>query len=192
MFILGGSIDTQLVKLLCNCNFSVLTFGNVNPWGGGGGQLTLNLWSHFATATFLYSPLEMFILGEGSIDAQLVKSLCNCNFSVLTFGNVHPGGGRLIDTQLVKSLCNCNFSALTFGNVHPGGGRSTLNLWSHFATATFLYSPLEMFILGGGRLTHQGTNVQFSQITKYSSVWTFLSWVFSLVHKIKIQTWLQT
>ena len=105
----------------------------------------------------------MFTLGGGgSIDTQLLKWLCNCNFSVLTSGNVHLrwGGGSIdqlwksnfSDTQLLKWLCNCNFSVLTSGNVHLrwGGGRSTLNFWSDFANPTFLYSPLEMFTLGGG------------------------------------------
>ena len=226
MFILGGGlIDTQLLKWLCNCNFSVLPFGNIHPGGGWGGQSTLNFWSDFATATFLYSPLG----GGGSINNQLLKWLCNYNFSVLTFGNVHPGrgvdqhstfevtlqlqlfcthlwkcsswggvdqhstfevtlqlqlfcthlwggrstinfwsdfatatflypplemfilgGGGSNDTQLLKWLCKYNFSVLTFGNVHPGGVRSTINFWSDFATTTFLYSPLEMFIMGGG------------------------------------------
>ena len=122
---LGGSIDTQLLKWLCNCNFSVLTSGNVHlRWGGG--RLTLNFWSDFATATFLYSPLEMFTLGGGgSIDTQLLKWLWKSNFSVLTSGNVHlRWGGGSIDTQLLKWLCNCNFSVLTSGNVHLrwGGG----------------------------------------------------------------------
>ena len=144
----GGLIDTQLLKWLCKCNFSVLTSGNVHLGGGvdrhstfevtlqlqlfcthlwkcspWGGRSTLNFWSDFANATFLYSPLEMFTLGGGSIDTQLLKWLCKCNFSVLTSGNVH---------------------------LRWGGGQSTLNFWSDFANATFLYSPLEMFTLGGG------------------------------------------
>ena len=164
----GGSIDTQLqlFKWLCNCNFSVLTSENVHlRWWWWGGRSTLNFWSDFANATFLYSPLEMFTLGGGggSIGTQLLKWLCKCNFSVLTSGNVHLRWGGSIDTQLLKWLCNCNFSVLTSGNVHLGGSINT-----------------------------PGTNVQFSQIPKYSLVWTFLSCFFSLVHKIKIQTWLQT
>ena len=174
MFILGGGlIDTQLLKWLCNCNFSVLPFGNIHPGGGWGGQSTLNFWSDFATATFLYSPLG----GGGSINNQLLKWLCNYNFSVLTFGNVHPGRG--VDqhstfevTLQLQLFCTHLWKCSSWGGVdRPStfevtlqlqlfcthlwkcsswGGWSTLNFWSDFATATFLYPPLEMFILGGG------------------------------------------
>ena len=121
---------------------------------GGGGRSTLNFWSDFATATFLYSPLEMFTLGGGgSIDTQLLKWLWKSNFSVLTSGNVHlRWGGGSIDTQLLKWLWKSNFSVLTSGNVHLRWGgvdrHSTFEVT--LKNPTFLYSPLEMFTLGGG------------------------------------------
>ena len=157
----GGSIDTQLLKWLCNCNFSVLTSENVHlRWGG---QSTLNFWSDFATATFMYSPLEMFTLG-GLINTQLLKWLCNCNFSVLTSENVHLrwGGVDRHSTFEVTLQLKC-FATATF-LYSPlemftlgGGGQSTLNFWSDFVTATFLYSPLEMFTLGGGGVDQHST-----------------------------------
>ena len=105
-----GSINTQLGKSLCN--FAVITSDNVDPRGvnqhstwevtlqlcwdylcqcwslRGGGQLTLNLGSHFATLLGL--PLKVLILGVGSIDTQLGKSLCN--FAGITSDSVDPGG----------------------------------------------------------------------------------------------------
>ena len=143
MLILEGvPIDTQLGKSLCN--FAGITSDNVDPGGGGGGQSTLNLGSHFATLLGL--PLTMLILGVGggSIDTQLGKSLCNfagitsdnvdpggsiytqlgkslCNFAGITSDNVDPGGS--IDTQIGKSLCN--FAGITSDNVDPGGSINT-------------------------------------------------------------------
>ena len=140
----GGSIDNQLLKWLSNYNFSVLTFGNVHP---GGGRLTLNFWSDFANKTFLYSPMEMFILG--GVDRQSTFEVTLQIQLFCTHLWKYSSWGGSINNQLLKWLCNYNFSVLTFGNIHPGGVRSTINFWSDFATTTFLYSPLEMFILGG-------------------------------------------
>ena len=61
MLILGGSIDTELGKSLCN--FAGITSDNVDLVGG---QLTLNLGSHFATLLGL--PLTMLILGGQGFD----------------------------------------------------------------------------------------------------------------------------
>ena len=152
----GSQIDTELGKSLCN--FAGITSDNAWSWGGGG-QLTLNLGSHFATLLGL--PLTMLILGgRGSIDTQVWKSLCN--FAGITSDNDDPGVG-LIDTQLGRSLCN--FVGITSENVDPGGGfdqhstwevtlqlccdylwqcwswgggQSILKLWSHFATLLWL------------------------------------------------------
>ena len=152
MFTLGeGSITTQLLKWICKYNFLYPPL-EMYILGGGGDQLTLNFWSDFATATFLYSPLEMFILGgvdrHSTFEVTLqIKLFCTHLWKCSSWGGS-------IDTQLLKWLSNYNFSVLTFGNVHPGGGRLTLNFWSDFANKTFLYSPLEMFILGGGFNQH--------------------------------------
>ena len=54
----GASIDTQLGKSLCN--FAGITSDNVDPWGTGV-QSTLNLGSHFATLLGLL--LTMLIQG---------------------------------------------------------------------------------------------------------------------------------
>ena len=75
--------------------------------------MTLNLGGHFATLLGL--PLTMLIVGGGSINTQLGRSLCN--FAGIISDNVDPGGS--IDTQLGKSLCN--FAGITSDNVDPGG-----------------------------------------------------------------------
>ena len=109
-----GSIDTQVWKSLCNFagitsdnvdpveglidthlgrslgNFAGITCDNVDP--GWRVWSALNLGSHFAT--LLWLPLTMLILGRGSIDTKVVKSLCN--FAVITSDNVDPGDGQSI------------------------------------------------------------------------------------------------
>ena len=67
----------------------------------------------------------MLILGgQGLINTQLWKSLCN--FGGITSDNVDPGG--LIDTQLGRSLCN--FAGITSDNVDPGGrGVNQYSTW---------------------------------------------------------------
>ena len=99
--------------------------------------MTLNLGGHFATLLGL--PLTMLIVGGGSINTQLGRSLCN--FAGIISDNVDPGGsidtelgshfatllgllltmliGGSIDTQLGKSLCN--FAGIISDNVDAGG-----------------------------------------------------------------------
>ena len=67
MLILGGLIDTQLGRSLCN--FVGITSDNFDPGVAGdnvvgGGQSILNLGSHFATLLGL--PLTMLMLGGQS------------------------------------------------------------------------------------------------------------------------------
>ena len=82
LILVGGSIDTQLGKSLCN--FAGITSDNVDL---GGSQLTLNLGSYFATLLGLL--LTMLILG-GSTDTQLGESLCN--LAGITSDNVDSWG----------------------------------------------------------------------------------------------------
>ena len=97
-------MNTQLGKSLCN--FAGITSDNVDL----GGQLTLNLGSHFATLLGL--PLTMFPGDPG-------KSLWG-----ITSDNVDPWGtGGSINTQLGKSLCN--FAGITSDNVDAGGSINT-------------------------------------------------------------------
>ena len=108
-----------------------------------GGQLTLNLGSHFATLLGL--PLTMLILGgQGfELNTQLWKSLCN--FGGITSDNVDPRG--------VQSTLNLGSHFATLLGLPLTmlilwvGGQSTLNLGSHFGTLLGL--PLTMLMLGG-------------------------------------------
>ena len=141
MLILGGQLNNQLGKSLCNlcwdyfwqcwsggvwlidtqlgkslCIFAGITSDNVDPrWWGI--QLTLNLGSHFATLLGL--PLTMLILGGWSIDTQLGKF----------------------------TLQLCWDYLWQFWSWGGWGGQSILNLGSHFATLLGL--PLTMLMLGG-------------------------------------------
>ena len=81
--ILGGSIDTQLGKSLCN--FAGITSDNVDLGGSIDTQLGKSL-CNFAGITSDNVDLG----GGGSIDTQLGKSLCN--FAGITSDNVDPWG----------------------------------------------------------------------------------------------------
>ena len=134
MLILGGSIDTQLGRSLCN--FAGITSDNVDLVGS---QSTLNLGSHFATLLGL--PLTMRILG-GSIDTQLGKSLCN--FAGITPDNVDPGWEGVnwhSSLEVTLQLCwDYLWQCWSWGAVI-----SILNLGSYFATLLGLL--LTMLIL---------------------------------------------
>ena len=92
--------------------------------------------------------MTVLILGAGSIDSQLEKSICT--FPGSTCDTVDPaGGGGLINSQLEKSVCT--FAGITCDSVGPGvGGRLAVNLRSQFAPLLGL--PVTLLNLGGGGL----------------------------------------
>ena len=129
----GGSINTQLRKLLCNfagitsdnvdprgsintqlgkslCNFAAITSDNFDP-GGAGGQSILNLGRSLCNFAGIISDNGD---PEGSIDTELGSHFATLLGLLLT---MLIGGS--IDTQLGKSLCN--FAGITSDNVDLWG-----------------------------------------------------------------------